>query len=83
MSSEKSVRVTYYALLREARGQAREGVATAARDAAGLYEELRARHSFPLPRSVLRVAINDEFVSWERELVEGDEVAFIPPVAGG
>ncbi|MBW7916578.1 MAG: MoaD/ThiS family protein [Trueperaceae bacterium] len=83
MTSEKTVRVAYYALLREARGEASERVVTAARDAAGLYEELRALHSLPLPRSALRVAINDEFAAWERELADGDQVAFIPPVAGG
>lgn len=29
------------------------------------------------------VAVNREFASLERELEEGDEVAFVPPVAGG
>lgn len=31
----------------------------------------------------LRVAINEEYTSMETELSDGDEVVFIPPVAGG
>jgi molybdopterin converting factor small subunit len=45
--------------------------------------ELRQRHGLALPQSLLRVAVNDEFCDWERPLVEGDRVVFIPPVAGG
>ncbi len=33
--------------------------------------------------SFLRVAINEEYVSWESQIHDGDEVVFIPPVAGG
>lgn len=36
-----------------------------------------------LPRESVRVAVNFVYSSWERPLAEGDEVAFIPPVAGG
>jgi len=36
-----------------------------------------------LPRSMLRVAVNDEFADWSRPLGAGDRVVFIPPVAGG
>ncbi|TMC48170.1 MAG: molybdopterin converting factor subunit 1 [Chloroflexi bacterium] len=31
----------------------------------------------------LRVAVNQEYTSWDAPLGEGDVVAFIPPVAGG
>lgn len=35
---------------------------------------------FPAPT---RLAVNDEFVDAERALIDGDEVALIPPVSGG
>lgn len=35
-----------------------------------------------LPATVA-VAVNREYATHERELTEADEVAFIPPVAGG
>jgi molybdopterin converting factor subunit 1 len=77
------VRLKYYALLREQAGRGDESVETPAADAAALYEELAARHGFSLTRSQLRVAVNAEFADWSRPLADGDEVVFIPPVAGG
>jgi len=34
-------------------------------------------------RSVLRLAVNDEWVQRDRALQEGDEVALLTPVSGG
>jgi len=78
-----SIEIQYFAVLRERAGTGRETVQTDARTAAELYDELAARHDFGLPRSMLRVAVNDEFAEWSRPLAEGDRVVFIPPVAGG
>ena len=77
------VRLRYYAVLRDEAGCGAETVETAAADAAGLYQELAARHRFSLERDRLRVAVNTEFADWSRTLADGDEVVFIPPVAGG
>ena len=77
------LRLRYYALLREQAGCAEERLDTAAGDAATLYRELAARHGFSLPREQLRVAVNAEFADWTQPLTDGDEVVFIPPVAGG
>ena len=52
-------------------------------DPAALYDELSRRHGFSLARSQLKVAVNAEFSDWSRPLADGDEVVFIPPVAGG
>lgn len=79
----KSVQIQYFAVLREQAGRNRETLATAASTAADLYEELRERHGLRLPRSMLRVAVNEEFADWSRVLADGDQVVFIPPVAGG
>jgi molybdopterin converting factor subunit 1 len=77
------ITVQYFALLREQARRRNETVSTSAHTAAELYEELRARHSFTLPASALRVAVNSEFADWSRPLSKGDVVVFIPPVAGG
>ena len=79
----KTVRVQYFALLREQRGLSQETLSTTATDAAALYVELRARHGFTLPPERLRAAVNGEFAAWPAPLKDGDEVVFIPPVAGG
>jgi len=75
--------VQYYALLREQAGRSRERVDTTATTPALLYDELQARHGLTLARSMLRVAIDGEFADWQTPLVDGAEVVFIPPVAGG
>jgi sulfur-carrier protein len=78
-----TVRLHYFAILREQRGLATESLATAAPNAAALYDELRARHGFTLPAGQIRVAIDGEFAPWNTPLREGAELVFIPPVAGG
>jgi len=79
----RRIQVRYFALLREQAGCSGEQLATQARSAAELYEELRARHRLSLASSQLRVAINEEFADWGAPLADGDSVAFLPPVAGG
>ena len=81
--NDKTIHIQYFALLREQRGLAREAVATAAPDAATLYGELQQQHGFTLPVDRLRVAVNGEFVPWPAPLSGGEQLVFIPPVAGG
>jgi molybdopterin converting factor small subunit len=77
------IRLQYYALLREQAGRQSETVETDAATPALLYAELARRHGFRLPASQLRVAVNAAFSGWDQALADGDEVVFIPPVAGG
>jgi molybdopterin converting factor subunit 1 len=80
---KKTVRVRYFAILREQRGLDEEAVATGASTAAEVYEELRALHKFTLPAERLRVALNGDFALWSAAVLDGDALAFLPPVAGG
>ena len=34
-------------------------------------------------RSVLLIAVNEEYANWETPVESGDTVAFFPPVSGG
>ena len=79
----KTLTVRYFALLREQRGLTEEKLTTPAATPAALYGELRTRHGFTLPADRVRAAINGEFASADALLRAGDEVVFIPPVAGG
>ena len=36
-----------------------------------------------IPPSNIRVAINQQFASWDAALQAGDELAFLPPISGG
>ena len=75
--------IQYFALLRDQRGQGDEVLETGAATPQELYEELAQQHGFTLPRSALKVAVNDEFARWDAALADGDSIVFIPPVAGG
>jgi molybdopterin-guanine dinucleotide biosynthesis protein A len=83
MPESKSVRVQYFAVLREQAGRREEAIETQARTAADLYEELKRRYGFKLSAMQLKVALNNEFSDWQTPLKAGDAVVFIPPVAGG
>jgi molybdenum cofactor guanylyltransferase len=75
----KTVKVQYFAALRELRGSSSETVDTHASTPSDLYDQL----DLSIPQKTLRVAVNNEFVAWDRPLRNGDLVAFIPPTAGG
>ncbi len=79
----KEVNLQYYALLREERGLSTERRTTTASTAGDLYRELRAEYAFKLDLEALKVAINGEFGRFEDTISDGDEIVFIPPVAGG
>ncbi len=77
-----SITVLYFASLRDAAGIASEVVPVP--DSLGaLYDDLRTRHGFTMARERLRVAVDGAFADWNATVVDGAEVAFIPPVSGG
>lgn len=79
----RTLRIQYFALLREQAGKSSETISSRARDARELYQELRARHGLRLEPEQLRVAVNEDFADWSQPLHDGDSVVFLPPVAGG
>lgn len=79
----KTVTITYYAQLRELTGQSSEKHTTEALTPAGVYEEINAKHNLNLKRKNMMIAIDGEFTDWTHILADGQELVFIPPVAGG
>jgi sulfur-carrier protein len=77
-----SVTVLYFAGLREAAGLSEEQLELP-ESLPALYAALRERHGFRHAQGQLRVACNGVFCDWQRALVDGDVIAFIPPVSGG
>lgn len=79
------IRALYFAVFREQIGRDEDVVELAAgarvRDA---IAALAARHAaIDKLRGRFRVAVNQEFSDDDRALADGDELALIPPVAGG
>jgi len=77
------VSIQYFALLQDQRGRSEETLECAAPTLGALYDQLVRQHGFTLTKASLKVALNDEFSTWDAPLSEGDSVVFIPPVAGG
>jgi sulfur-carrier protein len=79
----KTFTLQYFSLLRDEAGKDKEEITSSASNAQELYQEMRQLYNFSQDGSTYRVAINDEFVAWDTILNDGDNVVFIPPVAGG
>lgn len=77
-----SVKVRYFASLREQRGVAEEALELEAGLCLGaLWEQLAQRHG--LRQQQVLMALNHVYARPQQELAAGDEVAFFPPVTGG
>lgn len=79
------VSVLYFAVFRERLGRDEEALELPPGARVGdAIEALAARHAaVGALRGKFRVAVNQDFSGDERELADGDELALIPPVAGG
>ena len=76
-----SVTVKYFASLREELGQAEVRLESRPGETVATLW-IRANPERSLPPNVL-AAVNQEYVGRGHPVVEGDEVAFFPPVTGG
>jgi molybdopterin synthase catalytic subunit len=84
-AAEIRIEVLYFAILRERLGRDRETLALPpGSDVRGARAALAARHpdiAPLLPR--IATAVNRSMAPDDRPLADGDELALIPPVAGG
>jgi len=83
-----SVRLLYFARLREVFGRDRETLdIPSPATVAALLDALRARGGVwaeeLAPGRAYRLAVNQDIAGPEAALQEGDEVAIFPPVTGG
>lgn len=78
-----AIKIRYFAMLREKAQCAEESVQTQASTYAELYQELNLRYEFGLPLEMIQVAVNDEFMDVNTQVIPDASVVFIPPVAGG
>ena len=82
-NSTRLLKIRFFAVLREQAGCSALEIITAARTSAELYGELQASHQLTFRADLLRVAVNERYVAMDTPLQAGDQVVFIPPVAGG
>ena len=79
----RPIQVRFFAVLREQAGKSVVDLVTTAATPAALYGELQAGQGLTFPANLVRVSVNERYVTMETPLQPGDRVVFIPPVAGG
>lgn len=79
----KRVSVRLFAAFREAAGESSLSLDTEAATPAELFSEVCERCPGLRLEAASLVAVNDQMADWESPIVDGDEVLFFPPVAGG
>lgn len=83
------MKILYFAWLRAKIGTGEEriappaGIATVGQLARWLREQSAGHAEAFADLSVIRAAVNHEFVDFDAAVAPGDEVAFFPPVTGG
>ncbi|MBS1708401.1 MAG: MoaD/ThiS family protein [Armatimonadetes bacterium] len=78
-----TLKVKYFAVLRERRGLAEETVEVEPTTAGGFTAWILREHSLGLPPALVRLAMDGTFLADDEPLRDGAEVVLIPPVAGG
>ena len=74
-----TILVRYFAILRERKGMGEEEIVLDKQiSVSELYSKL-----FGAAQQGVRFAVNQNYVSSSHLLVDGDEVAFLPPLGGG
>jgi sulfur-carrier protein len=81
--SPRQIKIRFFAVLREQAGCSALEIVTKAATPADLYRELQTSHGLTFRADLLRVAVNERYVAMDSPLQAGDQVVFIPPVAGG
>ena len=79
----RKIRLRYFAILREHVGSSCEKRETTSTTVGELYNEIKEEKDFGLEKESIRIALNGDFVELDCSLSDGDEIVFIPPVAGG
>ena len=75
--------IRYFASMREQSGCVYENIKSEAKTLRELYFELRRKYNFTFDESNIKISVNDLFVDWDFKLKGGEEIIFLPPIAGG
>lgn len=77
------INVMYFASLRDSAKVSNEVINTEAKTIDELFVFLNNKYSFDIDKSLLKVAVNEEYKSFDTQISNNDTIVFIPPVAGG
>lgn len=79
----KKLEILFFGKLKETWNTNKLTIETTTSNVEELYQELLKDIVLPPHKPSIKVAINDEFVTWESETTSNDTIAFLPPASGG
>jgi len=79
----KNINILFFGKLKESWQSAQFNWQSNAQNIEKLYAELLEQSISTPHKDSIKVAINDEFMTWESSFKDGDVIAFLPPVSGG
>ncbi len=77
-----NIEVAYFGMLTDETGRSSENIQTPFSSVQELNELIQSKYE-GLKKLSYRIAINDSFVQNQDSFQEGDQIAFLPPFAGG
>ncbi len=79
-----AITVKFFAIYRDLMGRAEIAIETSpGLKVADIYTQVLGSKARPELRSVTMFAVNEQYVTADTVVHDGDRVAFIPPVSGG
>ncbi len=79
----KEIQIRYFAILREQTQKTLETILTDAHTVGDLFLELKNKYNLTSEISDIRFALNQNYVERDTAIQGGEQIVFIPPVAGG
>lgn len=79
----KEIQLRYFAIVREQTQKSSETVHTDCNTVGELFLELKSKYKLTSEISDIRFALNQNYVERDASIRGGEQIVFIPPVAGG
>ena len=79
----KNITILFFGKLKETWKTNKIQIETTANTIEELYTGLLQKIDEPPHKASIKVAINDDFVTWDSEIRDKDTLAFLPPASGG
>jgi len=79
----KNITILFFGKLKETWNTSELKQTTQVNTIEELYVELLKLCDEEPHKASIKVAINDEFVTWETSINDNDTIAFLPPASGG
>lgn len=79
----KNITILFFGKLKDVWNSSELSWQTSTANIKELYTEILEQANEIPHKDSIKAAVNDEFVSWNHAIADGDTIAFLPPASGG